>query len=69
MFDVVVVDEFFGIMIVSKKDTLLEIKDEWVKQQSYKRGLYNRLELRLNGEALEIATWNKEKKVWDIEIA
>ncbi len=68
-FEIVVIDEFFGEIDVAKADVLSEIKDEWVRQQVIKRGLYDWMELRLNGEALEVATWDKEKKSWKIEIA
>ncbi len=68
-FTIVTIDEFFGEIDVAKADALSEIKDEWAKQQVWKKGLYDRMELRLNGEALEVATWDKEKKAWKIEIA
>lgn len=67
-FEVVFIDEFFKEIVVAEKDVLSEIKEEWRKQLIYKKGLYDRMELRLNGEALEVANRNAEGE-WDIEIA
>lgn len=68
-FQVVFFDEFFKEIVVAEKDVLSEIKDEWNTQIYIKAGLYDRMELRLNGEALEVATWNREEKKWDIAVA
>lgn len=69
MFQVVSRDESFGDIITATMYSLQEIKNEWKNQLNYKRGLYDRMELRRDGEALEVAIWNKEEGEWDIRIA